>query len=278
MTYFLDQPPATFRRAPTTRSEDPVVFAFDKRGSLLVRDDPDRPLTLASLRAAGIEPTLITPLGTLDGVPCAAAVLEDIELPSGFSARSIRRLLGSLGGDRLAVAALASQIAHFRTTNRRCGACGGPMRPTEKDHAVRCDACDRDVYPHVAPCVIVLVHDGPRVLLTRQPRFPPDMYGLVAGYLEPGESLEQCAEREILEEVGVRITDLEYVASQPWPFPSQLMVGMTARYAGGDLVVDKTELEEAAWFDISALPGIPPPFSIARHLIDRFIDHRRGGG
>lgn len=277
MTYFLDQPPASFRRAPGVRSDDPIVFAFDKRGSLLVQEDPERPLSLASLRQAGLDPTMLTPLGTLDGAPCAAAVLDDGELPPGFALRSIRRLLGALVGDRLAVAAFASQIAHFRATNRRCGACGGPIAPTEKDFSLRCDACDRDVYPHVAPCVIVLVHDDTRILLTRQPRFPPDMFGLVAGYLEPGESLEQCAEREILEEVGVRITELEYVASQPWPFPSQLMVGMTARYTGGELVVDTSELEEAAWFDISALPGIPPPFSIARHLIDRFVAGRRGG-
>jgi len=197
-------------------------------------------------------------------------VAADHALPDGLVAKSLRRLFGALELPLLSLAAVSSQLAHFLATNRHCGACGTLMKQSTKDRTMHCDVCPRDVYPLVAPCVIVLVHDGPRILLTREARFPPGMYGLVAGFVEPGETLEACAHREMLEETGLLIADLAYLGSQPWPFPSQLMVGFLARYVSGELVVDKTELEEARWFDLDALPMIPPPFSIGYHLIEHY--------
>lgn len=269
MRYFLDAPPAGFRATLELPAGDPLVFAF-QRGNLLVHRDRTRVPSRAEL---GVALEREAPLGTLDGRPCVVGHVADaLALPSGLAARSLRRLFGDLDLPVLGVAALASQLAHFLKTHQRCGECGAALLSKPGERCLRCAACERDLYPPVAPCVIVLVHDGPRVLLTRQPRFPPGMYGLVAGFVEPGESLEVCAQREILEEVGLEVGDLRYVASQPWPFPSQLMVGMTARYLRGELVVDTRELEEARWFDVSALPALPPPFSIARHLIDLFVE------
>jgi NAD+ diphosphatase len=124
--------------------------------------------------------------------------------------------------------------------------------------------------------MITLVHDGPRILLTRAPHFPKGMYGLSAGFVEAGESLEACVHREVKEETGLTVTDVRYVASQPWPLPSQLMVGFFAKLTGGELTVDLAELEEAAFFDVDALPGLPPPASIARYLVDRYLEEHRG--
>jgi NAD+ diphosphatase len=275
MRYFLDEPPAGFRATLDLPQGDPLVFAFH-RDNLVVRTAP---LGVPARSAAGdLRLTREAPLGTLDGRPCIVGVAAtDHPLPEGLAAKSLRRLFGELDLPVLGVAAIAAQHAHFLLTHQRCGECGRPLEPKLGERCVRCSACERDVYPPVAPCVIVLVHDGPRILLTRQPRFPPGMYGLVAGFVEPGESLEACAHREILEEVGLEVTDLRYVASQPWPFPSQLMVGMTARYLRGELTVDTSELEDARWFEVGALPAMPPPFNIARHLIDLYVEAFEAG-
>jgi NAD+ diphosphatase len=119
--------------------------------------------------------------------------------------------------------------------------------------------------------MIVRVARGDSILMTRQARFPPGMYGLVAGFMEPGESLEGCVAREVLEETGVRVRNIRYFGSQPWPFPHQVMIGFTADHAGGEIVVDTSELEEAAWFDRGNMPMLPPPFSIARKLVDDWL-------
>lgn len=276
MKFFLDEPIEHFQPSLALPEGDPLLFAF--QGERLVVQGADTSVpTLQRALALGLELEETSPLGTLAGRPCVVGVVaRTTPLPEPLETKALRRLFGQLDFSVLGVAALASQIAHFLSTNRHCGSCGARTKTGTKERSLRCDRCERDIYPAVAPCVIVLVHDGPRVLLTRQPRFPKGMYGLVAGFVEPGESFEACAHREIKEEVGLDVTDLRYVASQPWPFPSQLMIGMTARYAGGELVVDSEELEEAAWFDLDALPMIPPPFSIGRHLIDLHRDAVRG--
>ncbi len=276
MSFLFADPIAGFRAATSLSSEaafgrqEPlpadVVFAF-LDGMLLVAPNDPAPLTLARLSDANVTFDRVTPVGTLDGIACFAALAQG-PVPEGLAARPIRKLFGSLELKALAIAALASQLAHFRATHRFCGACGQELEVSPKERALRCGRCAAVRYPTIAPCAIVLIHDERRVVLTRAPHFPKGVYGLVAGFLEPGESLEACVSREVMEETGLSVTDVRYVASQPWPFPSQLMVGFTARYAGGEIVMDATELEEAAWFDVDALPGLPPPLSIARHLID----------
>ncbi|MGA7936486.1 MAG: NAD(+) diphosphatase [Kovacikia sp.] len=126
-------------------------------------------------------------------------------------------------------------------------------------------------YPRLSPAVIVLISRGEELLLARAPRFPAGMYSILAGFVEPGESLEETVIREVREEVGIEITDIRYFGSQPWPFPNSLMIGFTATYAGGEIVIEPEELSEAAWFNKHALPPIPPKLSIARKLIDWFV-------
>jgi len=278
MSFLFEEPVAGFEPGLAagldndSAAGDPLAFVFVGE-RLVLQPDSDRPMSLSEARAAGMLLSDLTPLGRLDGRVCVVAATSE-PLPEGFKARVVRKLFGRLELNAIAVAAYASQIAHFVTTHRFCGMCGGPMVASASERLVRCERCQRDVYPRVSPCIIILIHDGSRVLLTRAAHFPEGMYGLVAGFVEPGESLEQCAHREVLEETGIRISDVRYVASQPWPFPSQLMVGFTARFESGELTVDKHELEDANWFELDALPQIPPPLSIARHLIDLHLEAR----
>lgn len=210
-------------------------------------------------------------LGTVGGHPLRTLELpQEAPLPSNLHPFGLREAGAFLSEAEWGGAAYAVQILHWQRTARFCPACGQPTRPEPSDWGRRCKRCDFVHYPRVSPCVIVLIHDGSRVLMVRQPSFPQGMYGLVAGFIEPGESLEAGVHREVQEEVGLAVSGLRYFGSQPWPFPHQLMVGFIARYAGGTLRPDTAELEQAAWFDLDALPGLPPRLSIARQLIDHF--------
>ena len=142
-----------------------------------------------------------------------------------------------------------------------------------------CAACGLQQYPRVAPAVIMIVHRGDEMLLAQGARFPMKIFSALAGFVEPGESLEEAVRREVREEVGVTVGDVEYFASQSWPFPNSLMVGFYAAYASGELVLDPAEIVEAGWFRSYDLPSMPGPPSIARHLIDNFVENgpvRRG--
>jgi len=168
----------------------------------------------------------------------------------------------------------ASQILQWSADHRFCGRCGNATQLHAKEMARVCEACGHQSFPRLAPCIIVLIHDGDRVLLARGPQFPEGMFSTLAGFVEPGETLEQAVAREVLEEVGVRVADISYIESQDWPFPHQLMVGFWARYGGGDIVVDEHEITEAAWWPVDALPSMPPQQSISARLIRRYVTSR----
>jgi len=145
------------------------------------------------------------------------------------------------------------------------------------ERARRCPACDLSFYPRISPAIIVLVRRGEEALLGQGNRFPGAFYSTLAGFVEPGETLEETLAREVREEVGVEVKDLRYFGSQPWPFPHSLMIAFTAEYAGGELRPDGVEIEECAWFDPDALPKLPPPISISRRLIDTVAGKLRRG-
>ncbi|HVK63250.1 MAG TPA: NAD(+) diphosphatase [Polyangium sp.] len=275
-----------FRADPALHGAPALGLWFAYRGDdLLVRlvegDTPAPPFPhdvplLESLGELGLAPVRVQPLGWLDAVPCRSAELPpDAPVPPGFAYVSLRRLHGRIDTDVEAAAGTAYQVQYWDRTHQFCGICGAPLDLEIGRRSKRCTRCAHQHFPHVTPAIIVLVEDGPRILMTRQPRFPPGMYGLVAGFVEPGETFEACAQRETREETGIEIDDIRYFGSQPWPFPHQIMVGFFARRAGGELVVDHNELEEAAWFDRGALPKLPPPLSIARKLIDEWLAQRQ---
>lgn len=175
-----------------------------------------------------------------------------------------------LPDDLLTLYGLARQILYWEKMSSHCSRCGSVMERIRSTWGKRCLGCGHEHYPHIHPCAIVLIRRGEEFLLARKPEWVPGRYSLVAGFVDFGESLEECVEREVLEETGLKVTDIRYVGSQNWPFPSQLMAGFVAEYASGEISVDGLELEDARWFSRGDLPALPPARSIARWIIDRF--------
>jgi NAD+ diphosphatase len=230
----------------------------------------------------GAEPLRTLELEAVEGTPAwAAEVPAEWEPPAGMEFRGLRSTWGLLDEPLFRMAGRAVQLVDWDRTHRFCGSCATPTHVRAGERARECPACGLIVYPRLAPAVIMLVRDGDRLLLGRHAGLAPGMYSTLAGFVEPGESLEEAVAREVREETGVEVRNVRYFGSQPWPFPHSLMIGFTAEYAGGELVVDRAELEDAAWFEPDALPTVPPRLSIARHLVDAFLaelEARRGAG
>jgi NAD+ diphosphatase len=206
---------------------------------------------------------------------CYSGELDETQhLPDALDAKGLRSLFGRLDDAELALAGRAVQIVNWERTHRFCGRCGSPTEAMAGERAKRCPECGLSNYPRLSPAIIIAItrqtDDGPLILLARNHRFPNGRYSVVAGFVEPGESLEECAHREVFEEVGLRIRNLRYFGSQPWPFPNSLMIGFTAEYDGGEIVPEEGEIAEARWFAPDDLPQVPPRVSIARRLIDWF--------
>ena len=217
-------------------------------------------------------------LGRLDGVDCVAMLLRDEAVaPAGYAFTGLRALFLRLPEPLLALAARAFQVVEWDRTHRYCGRCGAPTRDKAGERAKQCDACGYVAYPRISPAMMVLVTRGSEVLLARANRFPGAMYSALAGFVEAGESIEDCVHREVREEVGIAVDDLHYFASQSWAFPHSLMIAYTAHYAGGDLVPDPSEIADVRWFAVDALPDLPSPVSIARRLIDTTVARLRAG-
>jgi NAD+ diphosphatase len=209
-------------------------------------------------------------LGTLAGTPCWTLPLaKGAAVPAGLARETLVPMQGTtLPDDLLSLGGMAMQALWWESTSGHCPRCGTPTERIEGEWGKKCPQCRYEHYPHLHPAVITLVRDGNRVLLARKREFAPGRYALVAGFVDNGESLEGCVAREVKEEVGVDVTDITYVGSQNWPFPSQLMVGFVATYAGGEVHVDPDELEDARWFPCDALPNRPSRHSIAGFILE----------
>lgn len=168
----------------------------------------------------------------------------------------------------------ALQVVDWARSNRFCGRCGEAMQRHASDRAMVCPACRLTNYPRLSPSIITLVHREDEVLLARNQRFPEGMYSTLAGFVEPGESIETTVRREVREEVGVELQNVRYLGSQPWPFPNSLMLGFHAEYAGGDIVLQEEEIADARWFPVHDLPDIPGSIAISRWLIDAYLAER----
>ncbi|WP_292517901.1 NAD(+) diphosphatase [Methanoculleus sp.] len=211
-------------------------------------------------------------LGHRGSVPCyTIEVPADLSLPEGLACSGVRELVGLIPDQELAVAALAVQIIDYDRNTRFCGRCGTPTEPARTERAKVCPSCHRIVYPRLSPAIIVLVRKGDSILMVHGIRAPPDRYSLVAGFVEPGETIEDAVRREVREETGVAIKNIRYCASEPWPFPDSLMIGFVADYESGEVVADGVEIENAAWFDREHLPVLPPRLSLTRALIDEWV-------
>ena len=251
--------------------EHPAPRTFLFRGSeLLVRESDSQPPPAGAMPPMGVDPADFFPVGLWDGAYCrTASVPKDTQPPAGHAFKGLRALFAKLDEPTLAVAGRAVQIAEFMRTHRFCGACGKPMAKAPGERAMKC-ACGHLAYPRISPAMMVLVKRGPAILLARNVAVPAGgRMSALAGFLEPGESIEEAVHREVREEVGIEVKDLRYFASQSWPFPHALMIAFTAEYAGGDIRCDPAEIAEARWFGPGdALPELSPGQSISRALID----------
>ncbi|MEW6663950.1 MAG: NAD(+) diphosphatase [Thermodesulfobacteriota bacterium] len=212
-------------------------------------------------------------LGRLDGCPCYAGEWScEVLLPEGFSFTGLRSLFSAAGQDVIRAAGLANQLLYWSRNHRHCGRCGTPTEKKADERAVVCPRCNLIQYPRLSPAIIVAVVRDRQILLAHAQRFPGKFYSVLAGFVAPGETLEDCVRREVFEEVGISLKSIRYFGSQPWPFPDSLMIAFTAEYEGGHIRIDPSEIADAGWFSADQLPPIPPRISIARQLIDWFVE------
>jgi NAD+ diphosphatase len=215
-------------------------------------------------------------VGTLRGAPAWGLGLPpESAPPAGFSFQGLRGLWGRLDEESWRLAGRAVQLVEWDRNHRYCGRCATPTERQTEELSRTCPQCGLPHFPRISPAVIVRIERGDEILLARSPHFAPGVYSTIAGFVEPGESLEETVLREVKEEVGVTVTRLRYFGSQPWPFPNSLMVGFVADYESGELALQPGEIEDAGWFRVETLPVLPSPLSIARALIDDFIRRRR---
>jgi NAD+ diphosphatase len=262
---------------PAALPEDTLAFAF-RDARMLVGGTDDAPLvpSIAQLERLGIRGDRHY-LGELDGNGCVALHLPAVAPePEGWRYSGLRGLFFRIPEPVLAIAARAFQVVEWDRTHRYCGCCGTPTRDKSGERAKECPACGYTAYPRVTPAMMVLVTRGRELLLARAPRFPPGMYSALAGFVEPGETIEDCIHREVREEVGIEVGAIRYFASQSWAFPHSLMIAYTAEYAGGELTPDETEIAEARWFAWDAVPNLPPSISISRRLIEATVARLAG--
>lgn len=214
-------------------------------------------------------------LGVLNGEDLWVRVLAADVVPAQYQWLGLRSQLEILSADEFQLAGRALQVSQWFYDHRYCGRCGKETRQDDVDRAKVCTPCELRFYPRISPCMIVLVTRGEELLLAHHQRATRVMYSTLAGFVEAGESVEECVRREIMEEVGVSVGKLEYFRSQPWPFPNQLMLGFFAEYEAGEIQIDPAEIVDAKWFRYDQLPQTPAPASVAGQLIAHYTARLR---
>jgi len=245
------------------------------QGSALIVHNEGESLELPFGAAPAFLPENCQPLciGLWRGQPLwLASISRAIQIPDNCTAEAFNASGDRLDDATLTLGGMAVQILHWQKKSRYCSACGGALTPMSGSWGRLCVACNSEHFPSIHPCSIILVRRADEFLLVRKREWLPGRYGLVAGFLDMGESLEECAIREVHEETGIIVKNVQYVGSQCWPFPSQLMAGFVAEYESGEIRVEEAELEDARWFSRAEPPeGLPPQRSIARWIIERYM-------
>ena len=260
---------------PSKESEEALWFVYHQ-DRLLIKTGTNGYLVPRLQDLEEFKPSLIRKqfLGSLNEIACYAAELSnDNTVSDKFALKGLRELFfGQLEEELIWIAGQANQLLDWNRSHQFCGKCGQPTEDGQDERAKVCPHCRLVNYPRVSPAVIVVVTREDQILLGTNIRFKSGYYSVLAGFVEPGENLEECVAREIKEEVGISVNNIRYFASQPWPFPNSLMVAFLADYAGGEIKIDPTEIKEAGWFTADNLPSIPPRITIARQLIDWFVN------
>lgn len=258
---------------PADRTEKALWFIFRGREILLrLNKNPGAIPRLLDPWELGLSGIREQYLGTLDGTHCYSAELpEDAQAPEGMKFTDLRQAYSEMSEKCFALVNKAVQVMEWDRTNQFCSRCGTKTLQKPGERGKECPDCGELFYPRISPAVIVLIRKGHEILLARSPNFPQCLYGLIAGFVEPGESAEAAVAREIREEVGIEVKNITYFGTQAWPFPNSLMIGFTAEYSSGEIQPDGIEIEDARWFPAGDLPVLPGKISIARKLIDHFL-------
>ena len=263
---------------PDPLSAPALWFAYANQKLLIYENNPEPIPSLTNFSELGLSTVRQQYLGQFNGTPCFSVELVDETVPPpGMALRSLRELLEPWDDHLISLAGRAIQIVDWDRTHQYCGRCAAKMLDAPEERAKHCPVCGLSNYPRISPCIIVRVNRGQELLLARNPRWPPGRYSNVAGFVEPGETLEEAVQREVMEEVGIQIKNIRYFGSQPWPFPNSLMMGFTAEYAAGKIQVDAVEIEDAGWFSLNNLPLIPSKVSISGQLLEAFISAQQSG-
>lgn len=214
-------------------------------------------------------------IGTLKDIHLFSGEVQiEGEPPSGWMWSYLRPLHATLDGSIYAIAGKALQLIQWDRSNKYCGYCGDVTFMRTHERCRECKSCRQVAYPKQSMAILALVKKEDHILLARSPQFPEPFYSTLAGFVDPGETLEQCVMREVLEEVGIRVKNVRYFGSQPWPLSHSLMIGFSCEWQEGDIQIDPSEIEDAAWFHVNDLPQLPPLYSLARFQIDEFIQEK----
>ena len=260
-------------------------FIFDRNRLLVNTDSIENKIRIPYFSDTDeIRPLLsdINYLGLIDVKESYFAELgmksdENVQALSGFARTELKMLFGPLEDDWFWLSNRAFHLLNWRKKNRFCGVCGSELSVSGDEVALKCDNCGNIIYPRISPAVIVAITRGKEILLAHSARFANGMYSVIAGFVEAGETLEECVEREIGEEVGIKVRNITYFRSQPWPYPDSLMLAFTAEYESGEIRVDGDEITDAGWYTADNLPGLPLKSSVARKLIDNWLDDVSSG-
>jgi NAD+ diphosphatase len=255
---------------PEQVTEPALWFAF-RKAEILVVNGGERPALpcCVDIGEHGLAPQRNQYLGLYGGKHCYAVEIHESQaLPQGWAAMGLRDLFGLVETTLAALSGRAYQLLEWDRNHQFCSRCGTPTELRTDERSRTCPACKYTTYPPVSPAIMILITNGKKLLLARKASFPKGRFSALAGFVEPGEMLEDTVIRETREEVGVEVKNIRYFGSQPWPFPHSLMVAFTADYAGGEITPDGVEIEEARWFELDELPKLPGSISISRRLID----------
>lgn len=260
----------------STETNTGLCFAFRDNELLLSLDDNDHRTipSINTLSLLGIHPIRTQYLGKINNQHGYSAELShDTIAPSNMDFINLRQVYGLIDEDLFVQAGRAIQIMNWDKTHQYCGQCGSSTETLPNEYAKVCPKCKLTNYPRICPAIIVAVVKDDQILLAQGTRFTSPFYSVLAGFVEPGETLEECVQREIREEVGIEVKDISYFGSQSWPFPNSLMVAFTCKYDSGEIDIDEIEIKDAGWFNVLNLPPIPSSISISRQLIDWFIEN-----
>lgn len=252
------------------------LYLFNKDKLMVVVEDgkyviPNR----ESLEKFNFDIKYLQCLGAYNEKNCYSGEIEKALEVEDFSFIDIRTYSTQTDHDGFLVAAKALLLLDFVRANQRCGVCGSPMelKIGGNDRAILCTNCDHMVWPKTAPAIIVAITKGDKLLLAHNRMFPEGMYSVLAGFVEMGETFEQCVKREVFEETGIKVHNIKYFGSQPWPFPNSMMIGFTAEYLDGEIKVDDDEIVDAKWFSKEEIPGkYRKSISISTELIEWFLN------